>query len=95
MSGLIAACPTCVELQPPQRARRAWALFEHAVAAGHDLHDAAQAALWATQSGAQLAQTKCGDESHDASYMHLATYASGITDHVKFGRTHAFTVQLK
>ena len=48
LSGLIAACQT---LQPPQSSLVAWSLWQHSLALGYSLSDAAADALWHTQLG--------------------------------------------
>ena len=48
LSGLIAACQT---LKPSQSSKVAWSLWQHSLALGHSLSNAASDVLWHTQSG--------------------------------------------
>ena len=59
VSGLIVACTVRNGQQLAQWDTAAWQLFTHAAAAGCDLDDSAQAALWQSQTGLCVAACKC------------------------------------
>ena len=67
LSGLIAACQA---LQPPQSSLVAWSLWQHSLALGHSLSNAAADVLWHTQSGQGQTHTE---------HRHLRLLATCIT----------------
>ena len=75
LSGLIAACQT---LKPPQSSRVAWSLWQHSLALGHSLSNAAADVLWHTQSGHAQTHTKSHHLRFTFMYMLLTHTVNSV-----------------